>query len=519
MIFRSPLSEVSYPSVPFTDLIFEKAKGLGDKPALIDAPTGRTITYTQLTQGINAVAAGLHARGFGKGDVFGIYLPNLPEYAIVYHAVARVGGASTTVNPLYTAEELAFQLNDAGAKFLLTIPQFIESALEAARQSPVKEVFVLGEAEGATPLQELMIPGGEIPEVAIEPDDVIALPYSSGTTGLPKGVVLTHRNLVGNMFQSDAVLPLDEGDTVIAVLPFFHCYGQQVIMNCGLARGGTIVSLPKFDFEQFLKAIQDHKVTRAYLVPPIMLALAKHPLVDQFDLSSLNMITSGAAPLGQELQEAVGKRLDCKVIQGYGMTETGPVTHVALHWEEPKFGSVGPLIPNTDGKVVDVETGNELGPNEEGEICVRGPQIMKGYLNNSEATAKTIDPDGFLHTGDIGYVDDDGWFYIVDRLKELIKYKGMQVAPAELEALLLSHPQISDAAVIGVPDEAAGELPKAFVVTGGDVSEEDIKSFVASKVAPYKKIRFVEFVDEIPKSASGKILRRILIEKERAAAQ
>ncbi|HEX2240171.1 MAG TPA: AMP-binding protein, partial [Actinomycetota bacterium] len=226
-----------------------------------------------------------------------------------------------------------------------------------------------------------------------------------------------------------------------------------------------------------------------------------------------------AAPLGQELQEAVGQRLGCKVIQGYGLTETSPVTHTALHWEEPKFGSIGPLIPNTEGKVVDVDTGDDLGVNEKGEICVRGPQIMKGYLNNTEATAQTIDPDGFLHTGDIGYVDEDGWFFIVDRLKELIKYKGLQVAPAELEALLLSHPQISDAAVIGVPDEEAGELPKAFVVTSGDLSEDEIKSFVASKVAPHKKIRFVEFVDEIPKSASGKILRRVLIERERAAAQ
>ncbi|HEX2239750.1 MAG TPA: AMP-binding protein, partial [Actinomycetota bacterium] len=389
MIFRSPLPEVSYPSVPFTDLIFEKAHGLGDKPALIDGPSGRTITYAQLTQGINAVAAGLHAREFGKGDVFAIYLPNLPEYAVVYHAVARLGGASTTVNPLYTAEELAFQLNDAGAKFLLTIPQFMEAALEAAGQSPVKEVFVLGEAEGATPLQDLMLPGGEVPEVTIEPDDVIALPYSSGTTGLPKGVEITHSNLVANMHQTDAVLPLGEDDTVIAVLPFFHIYGQQVIMNCGLGRGGTTVTLPKFDFEQFLKAIQDYKVTRAYLVPPIMLALAKHPLVEQFDLSSLKMITSGAAPLGQELQEAVGQRLGCKVIQGYGLTETSPVTHTALHWEEPKFGSIGPLIPNTEGKVVDVDTGDDLGVNEEGEICVRGPQIMKGYLNNTEATAQT----------------------------------------------------------------------------------------------------------------------------------
>ncbi len=519
MIFRSPLDDVSYPSVPFTDLILAKTNELGDKPALIDGSSGRTITYAQLGGSIGAVAAGLHARGFGKGDVFGIFLPNLPEYAVVYHAVARLGGSSTTVNPLYKEEELEFQLNDAGAKFLLTIPQFLDIALEAASKSPVKEVFVLGEAEGATSFAEVPIPGGEVPQVEVGPDDVIALPYSSGTTGFPKGVLLTQRNVVANLHQTDPVLPTNENQTLIAVLPFFHCYGQQVIMNSGLARGATIVTLPRFDLQEFLSAVQDHKVTRAYLVPPIMLALAKHPVVDNFDLSSLEMIVSGAAPLGREIQEAVEKRLGCRVVQGYGMTETGPVTNVALYYEEPKFGSVGPLVPNTEAKVVDVETGHELGPNERGEICVRGPQIMKGYLNNSEATAQTIDDDGFLHTGDIGYVDDNGYFYIVDRLKELIKYKGFQVPPAELEALLLTHPAIKDAAVIGKPDEEAGELPKAYVVVDGDVSEEEIIDYVSTRVAPQKKIRLVEFVDEIPKSASGKILRRVLIERERATAQ
>ncbi|MCA1604988.1 MAG: AMP-binding protein, partial [Acidobacteria bacterium] len=342
-------------------------------------------------------------------------------------------------------------------------------------------------------------------------------PYSSGTTGLPKGVELTHRNFVANIHQVDPVLPIDEDQVLLAVLPFFHCYGQQVIMNTGLARGATIVSLPRFDLEEFLQTAQDRKVTRLYLVPPIILALAKHPIIDNYDLSSVEMILSGAAPLGRELQETVEKRLDCRVTQGYGLTETGPVTNaVPLDWD-PKSGSAGPLVPNTAAKIVDVATGNELGPNERGEICLRGPQIMKGYLSNPEATAHTIDEDGFLHTGDIGYIDDDGYFYIVDRLKELIKYKGFQVPPAELEALLLTHPGISDAAVIGVPDEAAGELPKAFVARGDEgLTDSDIMDFVASKVAPHKKIRLVEFIDEIPKAPSGKILRRVLIAQERA---
>ncbi len=274
--------------------------------------------------------------------------------------------------------------------------------------------------------------------------------------------------------------------------------------------------MPRFDLEQFLQIMQDHKITRAYLVPPIVLALAKHPLVDKFDLSSLELILSGAAPLGQELQQTVEKRLGCRALQGYGLTETSPVTHVIPDDDtSEKAGSIGPLVPSTEAKVVDVDNGTELEANQRGEIWVRGPQIMKGYLNNEEATSHTIDADGFLHTGDIGYADDDGYFYIVDRLKELIKYKGFQVPPAELEALLLGHESIGDAAVIPVPDEEAGEIPKAYIVKSGDVGEEDVISWVAERVAAHKKIRRVEFVDEIPKSAPGKILRRVLVERAR----
>ena len=518
MTVKSPHADVEIAEVPLHEFVLQRAVDLGDKPALIDGPSGRTITYQQLAQGIEAVAAGLHDRGFGKGDVLAIFSPNIPEYAIAYLAAIRLGGIVTPANPLYTPEELAFQLNDAGAKFLLTIPLFVETATAAAGQSGVKEVFVFGEAEGATPFAQLMKPGGEVPQVETGFDDVIVLPYSSGTTGLPKGVMLTHRNLVGNIHQTRELHKVTEDDVLIAILPFFHIYGQQVIMNNGLAHGATLVTMPKFDLEQFLGLVQEHKITRAYLVPPIILALAKHPVVDKYDLSSIDVILSGAAPLGQELQQAVRDRLGCKALQGYGLTETSPVTNVIPDDGEPKAGSVGPLVPNTEAKVIDVESGEEVGTGDRGELWYRGPQIMKGYLNNSEATKATIDDDGFLHTGDIGYVDEDGYFYIVDRLKELIKYKGFQVPPAELEALLLTHPKIADAAVIGVPDEEAGELPKAYVVPNGDLTEEEVMEFVAGHVAPHKKVRLVEITNEIPKSASGKILRRVLVEKERAAA-
>ncbi len=518
MTVKSPHPAVEIPDVPLHEFVLEHASRLGDKPALIDGPSGRTVSYAQLSNGAAAVARGLQNTGFEKGDVFAIFSPNLPEYAIAYYGVQAAGGANTTINPLYTAEELAFQLKDAGAKFLLTIPQFLDRALEAASQSPVKEVFVFGEAEGATPFAELLSRGDSFVAPSFDVmNDIAAIPYSSGTTGFPKGVMMRHHGMVANLCQVSNVLRWTERDVLVAVLPFFHIFGQGVIMNMGLRRGTTLVVLPRFDLEEFLRTIQDYKVTWAFLVPPIILALAKHPLVDQFDLSSLEVVISGAAPLGREVQEAVEARLGCEVRQGYGMTEIGPGTHVVPEGlEEKKFGSVGVPVPNTEVKVVDIESGNELGPNERGELWIRGPQIMKGYLNNAEATAHTIDNDGFLHTGDIGYVDDEGYFYIVDRLKELIKYKGFQVPPAELEALLITHPAITDVAVIGAPDEEAGELPKAFIVRSGDLTEEDVISWVAEKVAPQKKVRLVEFVDEIPKAASGKILRRVLVEQERA---
>lgn len=518
MIFKSPYPEVNIPAgMTLTQYVFQRAQEFGDKPAIVDGSSGRTLTYNQLVGAIRRVAVSLHQRGFAKGDVFAIYLPNLPEYAVIFHAVALLGGINTTVNPLYTAPELAKQLNDSRAKYLLTIPLFLEKAQEAVGNSKVAEIFVLGEAAGATPFASLLQSEGEPPQVAINPlEDLIVLPYSSGTSGLPKGVMLTHYNLIANVCQFEDLHSVNENDNLIAILPFFHIYGMVVLMSYGLSKGTTLVTMPRFDLEQFLQLMQDYKITRAYLVPPIVLALAKHPLVDKYDLSSLKVVLSGAAPLSAAVTQACADRLNCVMCQGYGMTEMSPVTH--MDSEDPskiKLGAIGFLIPNTTAKIVDTESGAELGQNEEGEIWMNGPQKMLGYLNNPEATAASIDAEGWYHTGDVGYVDDEGYFHIVDRVKELIKYKGMQVAPAELEAVLLTNPAIIDAAVIPSPDEEAGEIPKAFVVTKDDISEEDIMAYVAAKVAPHKKIRLVEFIDQIPKSASGKILRRILVDRER----
>jgi len=518
MIFRGPYPDVSIPEVSLTDFIFGSTAEFKDKPALIDGPTGQTFTYAEFEQAVRRVAASLAQRGFKQGDVFGIFSTNCPEYGIIFHAVAMLGGINTTLNPLYTAEEAAFQLKDAKARFLVTAPYFIDKARAAATRANIEELFVFGEADQATPFASLLNSDGPIPQVRINPKaDLVALPYSSGTTGLPKGVMLTHYNLVANMRQMDGLEYFHRDDTLLCVLPLFHIYGLVVVLNMGLHMGATIVTMPRFDLEQFLQFIEKYRVTLSHIVPPLVLKLAKDPIVDNYDLSSLRMIFSGAAPLSAELSDQCMVRIGCGIRQGYGMTETSPVTHSSpADPVKMKPGSVGPPAPNTECKLVDPGTGEELIANQRGEVCVRGPQIMKGYLNNPEATARTIDSDNWLHTGDIGYADDDGDFFIVDRVKELIKYKGFQVAPAELEAVLLTHPAVADAAVIPCPDDEAGEVPKAFVVLKDKASAEELISFVATRTAPHKKIRFLEFIEQIPRSLAGKILRRVLVEKERA---
>ncbi len=523
MIFKSPHPDVTAPEVSVHEFVLRHCDRLNDKPAIVEAANGRSLSYGQLTRCVDQLAAGLAGRDFSKGDVLAIYCPNVPEYAVVFLATSKLGGVSTTANPLYTAGELAKQLKDSKARFLVTVPSFLEKARQAANGSGVEEIFVLREADGATPLSALMQTSAVAPHITIAPtEDLAVLPYSSGTTGMPKGVMLTHHHLVMNMCQClgmESFESAEESDIVLAVLPFFHIYGMVVVMLLTLAQGGTLITMSRFDMEEFLAAVQKYKITSAPLVPPIVLGLAKHPVVDNYDLSSLRIIMSGAAPLGEALAGEAAKRIGCKVAQGYGMTEASPVTHLAPTREPGyKLGSLGMPVPNTEVMIVDTDSGKPVKQGESGEIWIRGPQIMKGYLGRPDATSESIDGQGWYHSGDIGYVDEDGYFFAVDRLKELIKYKGMQVAPAELEALLVTHPAIGDAAVIPVADEEAGELPKAYIVIrpGQNLDEQTVMDFVAGQVAPHKRIRQVEFIEQIPKSASGKILRRLLIDQERA---
>ena len=507
MIFTSPYPDVDIPSIALTEFVLEHSAAYGDKPALIDAPTGRTYTHAQTAAAIAAAAGALARQGIGQGDVVALYAPNSPEYVIAFHAVAVLGAVCTTINPIYTVDELAFQLQHSGARALLAGPEALERGREAAGHSGVDAVGVIDDLLEGDP--------GDGPRTTpAGPDDLVALPYSSGTTGLPKGVMLTHRNLVANILQSTAQQPVTADDTLVGILPLFHIYGLTVVMNAVLRNGATLVTVPRFDLEGYLGLVQEHRATKAHLVPPIVLALAKSPVVERYDLSSLTLVNSGAAPLSAEVQQAAAERIGCPVVQGYGMTESSPVTHVTpVDPARHRLGSIGPPVPNTECRIVDVANGDELGPGEEGEVCVRGPQVMRGYLDDPAATAATIDADGWLHTGDVGRADDDGYVVLVDRVKELIKCNGYQVAPAELEAVLVAHPAVAEAAVVGRPDEAAGEVPKAFVALSGEATAEEIMAFVAERVAPYKRLRACEVIDEIPKSPSGKILRRVLNER------
>ena len=363
---------------------------------------------------------------------------------------------------------------------------------------------------GTTALAEVF--GGPIEQVAVDPaTHTVVLPYSSGTTGLPKGVMLTHRNLVANIEQCRHTLRYGDDEVALAALPFFHIYGMQVLMNGLLANGVTAVSMPRFDMVEALTAVQELKITRFFAVPPIILGLANAPIVDEFDTSSVRQIFSGAAPLGAELAAKAGGRLGCEVVQGFGMTELSPVSHCTAEGDY-RPGTSGVTVSNTESRIVDPDTGEDRGVGERGELWVKGPQVMVGYLNNPDATAATIDEDGWLHTGDIAIIDEFGHMTIVDRMKELIKFKGFQVAPAELEALLVTHPKIADVAVIGVPDDEAGEVPKAFVTVlpGVSVTIEELQELIAEHLVSYKQIKRLEVVDAIPKSAAGKILRKEL---------
>lgn len=510
IVYKSPAADLPVSSQTVTERVFTGLEGRDNDIVIVDGVDGRTFTGAAFVDMVKRLAGGLTENGYGAGKTVALMAPNSPEYCVIFHAVAWAGGTITTLNPTYTASEVSHQLRDSGADVLITIPGFLEIAREGVAGAQEVEIIVIGDADGVRGLDELY--GDAIDaQVPVDLDThPVVLPYSSGTTGLPKGVKLSHRNVSTNIDQIAVGAEFKPGETAAAFLPFFHIYGMNVLMNLHLACGGALVTMPRFDLEMFLRICQDHKSRRMWIVPPVALALAKHPLVDQFDLSSVDQIFSGAAPMGAELSDAVAARLNCEMLQGFGMTELSPVSHTTP-FSQPKAGASGLSLPNTECRIVDPESGEDQPAGQEGELWVRGPQVMIGYLNNEKATKETLTEDGWLKTGDVALIDEEGFMFIVDRLKELIKYKGFQVAPAELEATLVAHPGVQDAAVIGQPDEEAGELPVAFVIaTDPALGEDDVKAHIAESLAHYKHLHAVNFVDEIPKSPSGKILRRVL---------
>ena len=513
--YETAASDLPLSTTSVTERVFEGLTPRLDDVVLIDGVDGRQFTAGDVIDHVKRLAGGLRAAGHVPQKPVALMAPNSPEYCIIFHAIAWAGGTITTLNPTYTAHEIRHQLRDSGAGLLITVPATLAVAKEALKELPEVQICVIGSADDddSGDCQSLAELYGTAQEQQYPVDldrHSVALPYSSGTTGLPKGVCLSHRSLSMNIDQTAKGAEFQAGETAAAFLPFFHIYGMTVLMNMHLACGGVLVTMPRFDLEVFLRICQDHRARRMWIVPPVALALAKHPLVDDYDLSALEQVFSGAAPMGNALSDAVASRFDCAMLQGYGMTELAPVSHITP-LSTPRSGASGLAVPNTRCRIVSPETGADLPPGEEGELWIKGPQVMIGYLNNEQATKDTLTADGWLKTGDMAIIDADGYMFVVDRLKELIKYKGFQVAPAELEATLVAHPQIQDAAVIGQHDEEAGEIPVAFVVCQDPApSQEDIQAYVGSQLSHYKQLHRVTFVETIPKSPSGKILRRLL---------
>jgi len=509
------------------DAVLASCRSHQQKTALVDTSCGRRITYAEYGETVETLARGLVAAGLKAGEVGGIFLCNCWEFCAAYHATTLAGGIPTLLNPTYREREVRHQLGNSGAAFLITDRANIEG-IDLAGLPNLRRIFCTREpGSGAEPFSDLLKPVSTALPRPEQPSEqtVAALPYSSGTTGLPKGVMLSHHNLIANVYQflGPRATPLSSADNILCFLPLYHIYGLNVMLNPALVLGATLVLMPRFGVPQLTQLLTDEAITMMPLVPPAMNALCQAAEAGQFPKNhKVRWVKSGAAPLAPDLPRRFTALTGILVCQGYGMTEASPVTHVGyLEPELYRPDSIGHPLAQTECRVVeqaDVETSassmTEVAVCEPGELVMRGPQFMLGYWKEPEATASVL-RDGWYWSGDIVTRDGEGFYRVVDRRKEMIKYKGFPVAPAEVEAVLLEHPAVRECGVVGKPDAAAGEIPVAFIalrdgfVTGKKM-EEELCGFVADRLTRYKQPREVHFVEVVPKTASGKILRREL---------
>ncbi|KAJ9559340.1 hypothetical protein OSB04_013954 [Centaurea solstitialis] len=507
---RPPISLPQSPTTSIVDFLFRNLPTYSNRPALIDPRSNQIITFSQLKQRVSVLAHALrHTHNISKGDVVLIFSPNSILFPVAFFALASIGAITTTANPVYTVNELSHQINDSKPKLIITVDElrfkvngFNLPIVDLEKENYSDLDLIEKSRNGSAPA----------PVPSVSQNDVAALLYSSGTTGLSKGVVLTHRALMATalMVTSDQEF-YDKGrrSVFLCVVPLFHIMGLITVTYSQLQRGNTVVVMPRFALEKALEAMEKYGVTHLYTPPPVVVAMAKRAaVVRRYDTTSLREIVSGAAPLGKDVMDECSKVLPhAKILQGYGMTESGGIASIEnTQMGSSHSGSSGVLCPGMESKIIDIETSKHLPPNHLGEIWLCGPNLMQQYFHNKEETEQTIDKEGWLHTGDLGYFDEEGRIYIVDRLKELIKYKGYQVAPAELEALLITHPEIMDAAVIPYPDEEAGEIPMAYLVrkVGSLVIDEEVQSFIAKQVAPFKRIRKVVLSTSFQKPLQGR---------------
>lgn len=508
---------LAVPDKSFAGLFLQRTKSFGERPALTDGLSGEQLTYAELSRHVRAVAGNLIRRGLQPGEVTALIVPNNIWYPVALYGIAFAGGVFSTLNPMASPEDVAELLKLIEATRVIVTPQVYERLRDSLNALQLKEIFVLGESAGLTPFSALLDGEPLAAERCRDPHkDILALMFSSGTSGFPKAVMLSNRNYVAAIEQMNSAEITQEFETILAALPFFHIYGQISFMGSALSKGSRLIVLPAFDLETTLRVIQDYRINVTPVVAPIVLLLAKHPLVEHFDLSSLRLVVSGASPISADLLRSAADRLQVPVINGWGLTEattTGAVSDPSMPKEAE--GSVGRLMHGIEVRVVEIGGTQDVAPGADGELLMRGPNVMLGYYKNPAATAETLDTEGWMRTGDVGRVDERGNLRIIDRAKEFIKFKGFQISPVELESLLLMHPAVADAGVVPSPDSESGEVPKAFVVLRAPATAAELFDFVAQQVAPYKKLRDIEFIDSIPKNPAGKILRRLLVLRER----